>query len=140
MCDDDDDDDDPACSFRILEGSVPSVSVVAPVVRFVVRWFRYSCAAADSWIGGVWGGISAPFCTSSSAIGKGIALTDGPLVLGRDEAGEEDEDVAAAAAAGLWLGVVVPGDAGSAAARARNTACVLRDRSATLTFARRAIP
>lgn len=65
------------------------MSAVGPVARFV-RWFRYSCAAADNWMGGAWLGISAPFCTSSSAMGKGIALTD-VAVLGRDE-DDDDED------------------------------------------------
>lgn len=72
----------------------------------LVRWLRYSCAAGDSGIGGGCNGISAPFWTSISATGNGIALIE-VAVLGREDA--------------LLVGVE-PGDAGSAAARARNTA------------------
>lgn len=84
-----------------------------------VRWLRYSWAAGERGIEGGCGGISAPFWTSSSAMGKGIALA-----LDRADR----------------LVGVDPGEAGSAAARARNTAWVLRERSGTFTLARRAMP
>ena len=70
-------------------------------------------------------GNSAPFCNSSSATGK--ALRVGCAVPGRvAEPGELAGDA------------VAEGDAGSAAASARNTACVPRDRSRALAFARSA--
>src|SRR3954462_1706584 len=39
-----------------------------------VRWLRYNWAAGESGMEGGWGGISAPFWTRSSAIGKGMAF------------------------------------------------------------------
>lgn len=74
-------------------------------------------------MGGGCEGISAPFWTRSSAIGNGMILTE-VAVLGLGGRVEELD----------------PGDAGSAAARARKTACVLRERSVTFTLARSAIP
>lgn len=64
--------------------------------------------------------MSAPFCTSSSATGNAVTL---PGVGERVELDGEAE----------------AGEAGSAAASARKTACVLRDRSAAFVFAPRAI-
>lgn len=84
----------------------------------------YNCAAGERSIGAVCCGISAPFCTSSSAIGKGMGLGGGCLAV---LIGENPGDVE-------------PGMAGSAAARARKTACVFRDRSVALTLALNAIP
>jgi hypothetical protein len=73
-------------------------------------------------MGAGWRGRSAPFCRRSSATEK--ALRVGCGVAGRAPgAGEPEGDVEA------------EGDAGSAAARARKTTCVLRDRSRELGFA-----
>lgn len=66
-----------------------------------VRWLRYSLAAGERGMEGGCGGISAPFWTNSSAIGNGMAFA---------------LDLAARVVGGA------PGDAGSAAARARKVA------------------
>src|SRR3569833_2342189 len=68
---------------------------------------------------GMAAGISAPFCQSSSATGNGTTLS-GASVRDGVEVGD--------------------GDAGSAAARARNMACVPRDLSVELGLAPRARP
>ena len=92
-----------------------------------VRCSRYSWAFRLSGKAGKLDGTSAPFCTSISAMGNAIAFTVGGSDLGDDD---DDDD----------NGNGVETDAGSAATRARKTACVLRERSATFGLAPRASP
>ena len=82
----------------------------------------YSCALGESGKAGNVVGIEAPFCVSNSAIGKAA-------IFG---AARGDEEI------GKALLVVEAGEAGSAAARARKTVWVFRDRSVALGLARRA--
>lgn len=70
-------------------------------------------------------GRSAPFCSNNSATEKGFRIgwgVDGRASRPGEVAGDAEAE----------------GDAGSAAARARNTTCVPRDRSRELGFARSA--
>ena len=86
---------------------------------------RYWRAHTLRGIGAAVMGRSAPFCNSSSATGKGLRAgcgVDGRTFRPGDVAGDADAE----------------GKAGSAAARAKNTACVPRDLSRALGFARKA--
>ena len=116
-------------------GNAPSVSPLDPA-PLPVFWSTYNCEATLSGNAGNELGISAPFCTSSSAIGKAITFGAlGPaLVLGLVDAGVKERgrgDVAVEEEA-------LVGDAGSVAARARKTEWVFRERSVALGLARRA--
>jgi hypothetical protein len=87
----------------------------------------YDRAEALSGIGAGKAGKSAPFCKSSSATENGFRLGCGFAVAGRAPGpGEPAGDT------------VAEGDAGSAAASAKNTTWVPLDRSREFGFARRA--
>lgn len=90
----------------------------APLPAF---WSMYSCAFRLSGNAGRVVGMMAPFCTRSSAMGKEVVGLCWP-----------DTDRECVAANGAEEAGFA---AGSAAARARKTECVLRDRSAALAFA-----
>ena len=114
----------------LIIGNGPRLSPLLPEIAlvFAVRCSRYSFALLDSGIAGRWTGTSAPFWISSSAIGKAFGCwftAVGPAFPFGVVTG---------------LGVADPAMAGSAAARARKTACVPRERSCALTLPRRAMP
>ena len=107
-----------------------------------VLYSKYSFAAWDRGIGAGSLGMSAPFCRSNSATANGlrggalgestIAVLAGPPVEVPRSVDVDEEET--------WLILVLPppGAAGSAATRARYTACVERERSSALGFPRRA--
>jgi hypothetical protein len=116
-----------------MDGSDGSVSVdgvccrgtAGLPARCSVLKSRYVLADGLSGMGAGNAGRSAPFCNRSSATEKGLRVGCG--VVGRAPGpGETAGDVEA------------EGEAGSAAARARNTTCVPRERSRELGLARRA--
>lgn len=119
----------------VIVGSGPSVSPAPLPIDpdpipdvLAVRCSMYNRAAADSGIAGNWTGTSAPFWISSSAIGNAFGLAVSPpdaAVLLGETAGDGTAD---------------PGAAGSAAASARKTAWVPRERSVALTLPRSAMP
>lgn len=82
-------------------------------------WSRYERADVERGIGAAQDGISAPFWISNSAIGKDLRI-DLPDEY-CDDVDDFDEDIA--------LASDDAGEAGSAAARARKTAWVPRDKS-----------
>ena len=117
------------CSFAASPGPCPTSFLImgsSPNVSFALFCSIYSCAFALNGNAGRPVGSTAPFWTSSSAIGKAVTL--GAVW------GFIDIEVART----LRDGEAPAGAAGSAAARARKMQWVFRERSAALGFARRA--
>lgn len=97
----------------------------------------YCLAAVDNGNGDVSVGTSAPFCRRSSATANGF-LCDGEV--GREFGDKEDPDACSVEVEDECLceKPAEVGDAGSAAASARKTACVDRTRSREFGLARNA--
>ena len=96
----------------------------------------YCCAARDNGMGAGCVGISAPFCNRSSATGNGFrsgvgVVGRGVCIVGLRPGDDTVEPL-------RWCMKELDGDAGSAAASARKTAWVPRDRSAAFGLARSA--
>lgn len=115
--------------------SLPALERLMPFLRSFLS-SRYILAPSESGKGEDAGsGTSAPFCRSISATGKGFRGrgVDG---LGGVVADSCPDGTRMLDADGPEECPKLPGDAGSAATSARKTACVDRDRSCTLGFAR----